>query len=191
MSYINYPTPTAEEAKNMGSEIEKYRHLVAPHCAGCGVDLGSQGVACVPWGLSVDLPQDRFLHYSNGNLPKGPIPIRADITQRLTFDSDSLDWICCSHVIEDFSQEVWPKLFSEWGRCLKHGGKMILLIPDHERWWEYVNAGGVHNFAHFQPQPNLGDLTAVLTKGGWKVLSEEYTDVYPRDFNILAVAIKP
>ncbi len=191
MSYITYPKPTPEEAKAMHSEIAKYRYAVAPYCEGCGVDLGSQGVPCVPWAFNVDLPEADFLKYSAGNPPKGAIQIRANIVKPLPFSTDSLDWICCSHVIEDFSQDKWPELFIDWGRCLKHGGRLIILIPDHERWWEYVKAGGVHNFAHHQPQPEVGQLSALLTKLGWKVLKEEYTDVYPRDFNILCVAVKP
>jgi SAM-dependent methyltransferase len=191
MISFSFPVPTPAEALAMGSEIAKYRHLVAPWCEGCGVDLGSQGVACVPWALSVDLPEDRFLHYSGGNPPKGPIPIRSDIIGNLPFDTDSLDFICCSHVVEDFPQATWPKIFSEWGRCLKHGGRLILLIPDHERWWEYVNKGGVHNFAHQQPQPNLGDLSRALKESGWEVKAEAYTNVYPGDYTILCVAVKP
>lgn len=191
MSYITYPTPTVQQALAAGSESEKYRHLVAPYCTGCGVDLGSQGAAMVPWALSLDLPQDQFLKYSAGNPPKGPIHLRGDVTQRLPFDNGIFDFVVISHVAEDFDRKLWPKYFKEWTRILRSGGHFICLVPDHTRWWEYVTAGGVHNFAHFQPQPEPGDMTRAAGEAGLFVISENYTDVYPGDYSMLMVAKKP
>lgn len=191
MSYIIYPTPTVEEALAAPSEAAKYRHLVAPHCTGCGVDLGSQGAAIVPWALSLDLPEDQFLKYSGGTPPKGPIHLRGDVTKRLPFDAGVFDFVVISHVAEDFPRHEWPRLFKEWTRILRSGGSFVCLVPDQERWWAYVKAGGVHNFAHQQPQPNLGDMSAAAIQAGLFVLSEAYTDVYPGDYTMLMVSRKP
>lgn len=190
MSYINYPTPTAEQAKIAQSEIEKYRHLVAPYCSGCGVDLGSQGVPVVPWAMSVDLPKDKFEKYCGGQPQKGPIHIRADITETLPFDTDSLDFVVVSHVAEDFPRSRWPDLFREWTRVLKPGGRFICLVPDEDRWWKYVERGGIHNQAHAQPQPRLGEMTQIATSIGLVVVEEKYADVYPGDYTLIMVAEK-
>lgn len=191
MSYLKYKTPTPQEALAAPSEVAKYRHLYVEYCGGCGVDLGSQGAPSFPWQLSVDLEEKKFLEYSGGNPPKGPIHIRADVTKNLPFDSDCFDHVVISHVVEDFPQSEWPRLFTEYCRILKHGGHFVCVVPDHERWWAYINAGGVHNFAHVQPQPSRGDMTRVLESIGMKVLFEMYCDVYPGDYSMLAVAVKP
>lgn len=193
MSYITFPKPTPDECYGAPSEAWKYRSLIAPYCEGVGVDLASQGATTVPWALSVDLPENEFLAYSGGNPPKGPIHLRADISKNLPFPSESFDFVICNHAAEDWSRDEWPRLFREWCRILKHGGRFICTVPERERWWAYVKAGGVHNHSHHPTpgEPLVGDMTAVLTAQGMQVLFEKLTDLYPGDYTILAVAVKP
>lgn len=190
MSYAEYPTPTPDQIKAANSEVEKYRHLIVQYCGGVGIDLGSQGAPAFPWTFSVDLPKEQFEKYSGGRPPKGPIHFRCDVSKSLPFDDCCMDYVIASHLAEDFPRADWPRLFTEWTRVLKYGGFFICLVPDHERWWAHVNNGGIHNHAHEQPQPYLGEMSAVAKSIGLEVVWEKYADVYPGDFTMIMVARK-
>src|ERR1041384_5361907 len=99
---------TVEEFKACKSETEKYRPLTTPYCysaheqPGCGVDIGSQGDPVVPWAMNFELPEDKFAWYNSNNKPHGPIQLSGDASQ-LPFNSDSLDFVYSSHLLEDFA----------------------------------------------------------------------------------------
>jgi len=56
--------------------------------------------------------------------------VKADIRKALPFDSNSVDEILASHVVEHF--RVWEakSILSEWRRILKPGGKLVIECPD-------------------------------------------------------------
>jgi hypothetical protein len=66
-----------------------------------------------------------------------------------------------------------------------------VLVPQHELWWKYVEKGGVHNQAHAQPQPQVGDMSTVASQIGLAVVKDELTNCFPDDFNILGIFSKP
>lgn len=190
MSYIKYKKPSLEEFKAFSSETEKYRHLTAPYCTGCGVDIASQGVNVVPWAIAFDLPKDEFSKYANGIPPKGPIHLRGH-ANKLPFDSNSLDWVYCSHLLEDFPKEKRGDYIAEFARVCRQGGHIIILVPEVTRWNHAIyNLGQPPNCAHCAPEPSLGDMTEIAKKLGLTVIREELTNCYPDDYSILAVLKK-
>lgn len=186
MSYITYPKPTPEQFRSFSSETQKYVHLTAQYCRGCGVDIASQGAVVVPWALSYDLPVEEFLKYSNGNPPKGPIHLRGH-ADRLPFDERSLDFLYSSHFIEDVLD--WIPLLAEWQRVVKVGGRLIILLPDKALWNEAIRKGQPPNCAH-RHEGTVGELSEIfrLYFGHWKVLRDELTNVVPGDYSIIFVA---
>lgn len=181
-----YAKPTVAEFNAFSSETEKYRHLTAQYCFGCGVDIASQGAVVVPWAISFDLPEDEFLYYSNGQPPKGPIHLRGH-ADRLPFDSGSLDWVYSSHLLEDYLD--WLPVLNEWQRCVKVGGNLIILVPDKVLWNAAIARGQPPNCSH-KHEARVGELTEIFAKHfeHWEVLRDELTSCTPEDYSILYVA---
>jgi SAM-dependent methyltransferase len=191
MSYISYERLTPEQCLSASSETSKYRHLTAPFCRGAGVDIASQGDAVVPWAISFDLPVDEFLAYSGGHPPKGPIHLRGH-ADNLPFDSDSLDFVYSSHLLEDYVKEDRWRVVAEWARVVKPGGHVVILVPEVERWNYCVQVlGQCPNCSHKTPEPSLGDLSDIAQQIGMEVIKEELTQCYPGDYTIIAVLRKP
>jgi predicted SAM-dependent methyltransferase len=53
-----------------------------------------------------------------------------DLTRPLPFDSESVDNIYASHVIEHFSRAEWDDIKHEWVRVLKPGGTIEIRCPE-------------------------------------------------------------
>lgn len=170
----------------MSSETEKYRHLTSPYCQGAGVDIASQGDAVVPWAMSFDLPEREFMRYSSGQPPKGPIHLRGH-AEKLPFDSGSLDFVYSSHLLEDFAD--WVPILSEWCRCVRIGGRIIILIPDMYLWNVAIRNGQPPNCQH-RHEGKVGELSDVfrLYFGHFEILEDRLTTITPEDYTIMFVA---
>lgn len=190
MSYIKYPRLTPEECKAQNSEVAKYRSEFVKYCEGAGVDVASQGVPCVPWAISFDLPPDEALRYTGGVPPKGPVHLHGH-ADALPFSSNSLDWVLSSELIEDFPKDERKRLIAEWARCVKRGGYVIVLGPDCDRWQEAVRNGQPPNVWHSYPEPRPGELAADARQLGLEVVEDRFTDIYPGDYTMLLVLRKP
>lgn len=140
----------------------------------------------MPWAIQVDLPDEQFKEYGHAHEVKYPIQWRGDCRD-LPFKDYSLDFVYSSHLIEDF--EDWPKVLSEFTRCLKTRGHLIIMVPDRERFREAVDNGQGDNLAH-KHEFRVGELTEwANNSGGLKVIFDQLTLVRgPRDYNILFVA---
>lgn len=171
---------------NANSETAKYRHLTTEHCVGCGVDIASQGDPVVPWAMQLDLPPEEFAYYNSNHAPQGPIQLRGH-ADKLPFDSDSLDFVYSSHLLEDFAD--WEPILKEWVRVLKPGGKLIVLIPDRELWVKACANGQPPNDFH-RHEGYLGELSTYAERLGVKVLADCLTACYEGDYTILFVAQK-
>lgn len=175
-------------APNM--ETPKYRVLTRPHLVGNGVDIGSGGEPVVPWAIQVDLPADQFKRYNQREIPE-TIQWMGDIFN-LPFKDETLDWVYSSHLIEDFNREIeWARLFAEWTRCLKHGGKLVLIVPDFTLWNDAIRRGQPPNCSHWAPEPSLGDMSTAARRAGLRVVEERMTAIYAGDYSILGVFQKP
>lgn len=193
---IDFPRLSRHDFMSCGSEIEKYRSEIWRYCLrdgmpAFGADLACGGMPGVPWALPFDLPAEVYAVYNSFHKPRGPIAITGQ-AHKLPFENDSLSFLICSHWLEDTGQHEWPGIFTEWKRVLRPQGNLIVLVPEHDLWWKAVNERGqVHNFAHTQPQPRLGDMTKVAEQLGLEIIEERLTDICEEDYSILGVFRKP
>lgn len=166
------------------SESKKFLHLFVEHLAGCGVDLGSQGDPVIPTAIGLDLPQREFLIYNGGHPPRGPIQLRGDAAH-LPFDDASLDYVFSSNLIEDY--KFWGPVLKEWVRVLKRpGGKLVILVPDKERWDTAMKRGQLGNPAH-RHEGHVGELSTYAENLGLRVLRDSLADPDGTDYNIVFV----
>jgi SAM-dependent methyltransferase len=172
---------------NYQSETEKYRMLTTKYCGGCGIDIASQGDPVVPWAWSFDLPQDEFLVYNSNNPPRSPIPLRGH-ADKLPVSDGSLDFVYSSHLLEDYLEEQWTAVLTEWSRVLKVGGFLIVLCPERTLWAAALAKGQPPNCAH-KYEPFVGDF-ARLKPSCLKVVKEELTNLFEGDYSILFVGEK-
>lgn len=175
------------------SETAKYRHLTVKYCYGergtplTVLDVASQGDPVVPWAWQLDLPRAEFLQYSGGTKPVNQYQL-AGYADKLPLEDDSLDVLYSSHFIEDVVD--WVPVLREWTRVLKHGGTLIICLPDKHRW----------NYAvqHLKQPPNCahrhesfpGELSGYAKMFGWDVVEDRLTECHPNDYNIIFVAKK-
>lgn len=168
------------------SEVSKYTKLIAPYCSGSGIDVGSQGAPAFPWLWQIDLPPEEYRIYNGGASLKGPVQLRGH-GENLPVESDSLDVVVSSHLLEDFLD--WTPLLKEWVRVLKKGGKLVILIPDKELWDKAIAAGQMGNPAH-RHEGKPGELSSYAPSLGLTVIRDSLTELFPGDYSILFVAIK-
>jgi SAM-dependent methyltransferase len=171
------------------SETAKYRMLTTKYCGGCGIDIASQGDPVVPWAWSFDLPERSFLEYNSGHAPQGPIPLRG-FADKLPVEDFSLDFVYSSHLLEDYPEEEWNKMLTEWSRVIKPGGFLIILCPERNLWAAALAKGQTPNCSH-RYEPFLGDFTRHANEiGGLIVKEERLTNLFEGDYSILFVAEK-
>lgn len=171
------------------SETAKYRHLIAPHCNGNGVDIGSGGWPVTPYAMQVELPLGDFEYYNSGRrLPPGGYYRAKDGMLNLPFKDGVLDFVYSSHLLEDFAD--WTPLLREWIRVLRPGGKLIVLIPDDGLWNAAVVNGQPPNCAH-RHCGHPGELSAhILAIHPFEVLADHLTDLHPGDYSIVFIGRK-
>lgn len=175
----------------MGSETAKYRELTTPYCLGNGLDIGSGGDPVVPNAIQVELPKKEYAKYRMGDVNGAPIQWHGDCFD-LPFKDNVLDFVYSSHLIEDFPREKWVPLLGEWVRCLKPGGKLVILVPEYTRWRYAVDVlGQTPNCSHWNPEPSVGDLTDVFKKLGLRCIKERLTELSEHDYTIMGTAAKP
>lgn len=150
--------------------------------------MGSGGDPVVPWAIQVDLPLEQFQAYGHAHAETHPIQWRGS-GFNLPFKDGVLDWAFNSHVAEDFAN--WSEFLEEQVRVVKHGGFLIVMVPDRERFREAVANGQGDNLSH-KHEFYVGELTEWAKKrGGLHVIFDKLTLTRgPRDYNILFVAQK-
>ena len=173
-----------------GSESAKYLCLTLPFLSGNGLDIGSGGWPVVERAIQFELPSDKFNDYTGGRAPRVPIEWHGDFTN-LPFKDGTLDYIYCSHVLEDFNPDTWEGILREWKRAIRDDGRIIVLIPEHERWQYCIQVlGQCPNCAHWNPEPSVGDMSAAAVKAGLAVNREHLTNLFENDYTILCVFTK-
>lgn len=173
-----------------GSESAKYLCLTLPFLSGNGLDIGSGGWPVVERAIQFELPSDKFNDYTGGRAPRVPIEWHGDFTD-LPFKDGTLDYIYISHVAEDYPREKWPSMFSEFKRCLKDTGFLVVLVPERTVWQYCVQVlGQCPNCNHHGPEPEVGDMSRAATQVGMKVVEERMTNLFENDYTILGVFTK-
>ncbi len=142
MSNITQPTSLYK------SETSKHREIVAPYCTGVGMDIGFGGDPVSLTALRMDLPQP---YAFTGEFP---VQLPGDCRDLRWLRDDVLDYVYSSHVLEDFDENETEPVMREWSRVLRVGGRLILLLPDQQRYLAYCQSVGIkgnphHSIAHF------------------------------------------
>ena len=166
------------------SETARYRRLTAKYCQGVGVDIASAGDPVVPWAINFELPEDEFNYYNDGHKPLGPIQLSGH-GDKLPFNNDSMDFVYCSHLLEDYLD--WMPVLTEWVRCLKPGGHLVILVPDKVLWAEQLARGQTPNCFH-KHEAQVGELSSYAPKLNLEVIEDRLTALFPTDYSILFVA---
>lgn len=178
---------TEEEFRSHNSETARYRSLTVPLCVGNGCDVGSGGDPVVPWAIQIELSEAEYAHYHSGDKRFQPTHAFRGRADELPFMNGVLDFVYSSHLLEDFLD--WRPCLREWTRVLKHGGKLIILMPEKNLWAAELARGRTPNCSH-RKEPELGELSALAPTLGLRVIKEQLTNLIPDDYSLMFVAAK-
>ncbi len=130
------------------------------------VELGCGGKKTVDWATGVD----RIAygdHIPNTPFIKSVADIVQDVQNPLPFEEESFDVGIARHILEHCIDSV--KSLMQWRKVLKHGGKMIVAVPD-----ERIIAGIPTNPEHvhaFSPE----SLKSLMEATGFKHIEDRDT----------------
>lgn len=147
-----------------GNEAAKCRWDVVPYIRGKGIDVGCGPTKVLPHAIGIDSQKDTELF----GVQMKPDLVCEDACKLAIPDAD-LDFVFSSHLIEHLNEPA--RALSEWWRCLKVGGHLILYWPDPN---EYPRVGqpgsNPDHKADYQPE----DMIAMMEKvGNWDLLVNE------------------
>ena len=130
------------------SETSKHRAKLASFCTGYGIDIGFGGDPITPNAIRVDLE----IPYANTG--EFGVQLGGDSRSLYWFKDAVLDFVYSSHVLEDFDVSETEPVMREWTRALKEGGRLVLLLPDQQRFVEHCRRTGqpsnpCHAIDHF------------------------------------------
>ena len=124
-------TWSLDNSKN--NESAKVRWELIPFMRGRCLDLGCGPYRVFPHFIGVDNGH----HW--GNIGEF---VKVDSAEKLDlFSTASCDLVYSSHLLEHFHYDKLPAILTEWMRCVKQGGHLILYVPDAA---EYPNVGHPH-----------------------------------------------
>ena len=88
---------------------------------------------------------------------------------------EALDFIHSSHLLEDFSYNELHDILSEWRRCLRTDGLLLINCPDQQKFLAHCSETGQPiNLAHKEPDFSLESFKRVLFSiGNWAIDFEE------------------
>jgi predicted SAM-dependent methyltransferase len=161
------------------SETAKHRDVVAPHCRGYGLDLGFGGDPVTPTAIRVDLPQP----YANAG--HEPVQLGGDVRSLYWFRDGVLDFVYSSHVLEDFDEGETEPVLREWARVVRTGGRIVLLLPDQQRYLRWCSVHGGENLNHSVDRFSLDYVREVAARVGG--LEEVAAEPELGDYSFLVV----
>lgn len=121
------------------SETSRHRVLLEKFCRGCGIDIGFGGDSITPTAIRMDLPSP----YTS--VGPSTVQLGGDCRNLSWFRDNALDYVYSSHVLEDFPEHETAAILREWTRVIRPGGRLILLLPDQERYLAYCWRSGQVN----------------------------------------------
>jgi SAM-dependent methyltransferase len=170
------------------TEHDKWRAIVAPYLKGNGIELATGGDPIVPTSIQFELSEASYAHYNNNQPIRGIVHWRDDnAIFHLPFKDGVLDYVASSHLLEDFVD--WTPLLKEWTRPIRTGGKLVICLPDRQRWNKAVYEGQTPNMSH-RHEAYVGELSSYAPQLGLKVIKDEFTESPPGDYNILYIGEK-
>ena len=124
--------------KIIRSETSRHR-VLAKFCAGNGVDIGFGGDPITPSATRMDLPSP----YTS--VGRAPVQLGGDCRDLHWFGDNALDYVYSSHVPEDFAETETMSILREWTTVLRPGRRLVLLLPDQQRYLAHCHRVGELN----------------------------------------------
>lgn len=138
------------------SETSKCRESLSVFCIGDGIDIGFGGDPIVPHAICMDL-SNRYANYKDHIQH-----LHGDAKKLQWFQTESLDWVYSSHVLEDFENTC--SVLEEWLRVIKPGGNLILFLPDEQTYRAHCKElGKPSNPHHIHDHFNLEHVKNCVT----------------------------
>jgi SAM-dependent methyltransferase len=147
-------------------------------CSGRGIDVGCGSSKTAPNCIGIDLTPGGILGSvgcEQGQVSSANIVSSGDALQM--FEDESLDFVIARHNLEHYHNPL--KTLLEWKRVLRKGGRMGVIVPDHDKVDTY-KLDPTH-FCHFT-EASLADL--VKCTGGLRI--ERIAECVP-NWSILGV----
>jgi SAM-dependent methyltransferase len=152
------------EQKIYDTETERFRDILSPYCVGNGIDLGYGGDPIIVSAITMDLPNP----YSKG---KHPINLKGDASSLYWFKDDVLDYVYSSHLLEDFDDKF--PILKEWIRVIRHGGVVVLLLPDEQKYRNYcLRINARRNKNHKDPDFCMAKVIEILGRLNVEIVKE-------------------
>lgn len=153
------------------SESATSKDIFAPFVKGMryGIDAGFGGssFSLISWN------QDQESPYANVGGDRQIL--RGDARSFPYICDEALDFIHSSHLLEDFDYQELASILSEWRRCLRTDGLLLINCPDQQKYSTHCAATGQPvNLAHKEPDFSLDTFKKVLfSVGNWGIELEE------------------
>lgn len=153
----------AESDKRCVHETDACRKRLAPFCCGQGLDLGCGAVKIRPEAYGVDY------------IMQAGVDEIADVRCLPGLADCTKDYVFSSHCLEDIVDT--EAALREWIRVLKHGGNLVLYLPDADYYYcrghHLANVNHCHDFY-------IEDIQAVLDRIGLTktIHTERFGPVY-------------
>jgi predicted SAM-dependent methyltransferase len=117
-----------------GNESAKVRWELVPYMSGRVLDLGCGPFKTFPHFIGVDNG-----HHDSAFGWQNKADVVVETCEKLDlFGSNSVDMVFSSHLLEHIAEDNVPATLREWCRVIKHGGHLIIYVPDED---EYPKVG--------------------------------------------------
>jgi len=148
------------------SETALIRPIAKKYCKGKGLDIGCGGDKVTPDSWGFDMPQPY------ASVGSDYIELRGDARNLEFINIGALDYIYSSHLLEDFPNT--EEVLIHWISRIKKGGKLILYLPDEQKYRAHCKATGQgYNEAHSIENMSLEYIKNILKGIGYtKILHE-------------------
>lgn len=163
---INDMLPLPDESHNFIATEENYALNELSDALGTGLvlDLGCGGKKIHPKAVGVDIRPKGTMGVGYNSMFASNGDMEADVCDLKELKDGSVDGILAKHLLEHILRPI-PAI-KEWGRVLKDGGKLVIIVPD----WRYCEAISCDpsHVAAYTPD-SLRDI--IEAAGGFKVTS--------------------
>ena len=156
-------------------EVDKIREIAQKYILPKtnGLDLGFGGNKIIPGAIGVDQEE---IYCKPGPCAQN---LFGDARNLYWFKDNSLDYVFSSHLLEDY--EETEDILKEWLRVLKVNGRLILYLPDEQKYKDWCeNNSRYYNNHHKVPDMSLEYMKELFKKLPVRVIytMEEHEDKY-------------